>query len=184
MMRATARRRLSWGVGGLTLCLGAAVFAEAWPDARDSTGGADLPAVGLPVAAALAPDAPPLDDWVNTALGRPLFAPDRRPDAAAAAPDGEMPRLSGIIRLAGSSLAMFQSESGDGAGRSVLVAEGAKVSGWTITGITDGTVTLVRDGQIATLRLRYANLPVAARRLGKGPVTVLHDKRSNAFLQP
>jgi hypothetical protein len=45
-------------------------------------------------------------------------------------------------------------------------------------------VTLVRDGQIATVRLSYANRPPAQHRLGRGLVTVLHDKRTNAFLQP
>jgi len=42
----------------------------------------------------------------------------------------------------------------------------------------------VRNGEITTLRLSYANLPIAPHRIGKALVRVLHDKRSSAFLQP
>jgi hypothetical protein len=183
-MRAIARRRLSWCVGGLALCLCGAVLAEALPADPDRGGATDRATIALPVEAASAPDAPPIDDWVTTALSRPLFAPDRRPDAAAAATSEALPRLAGIIRLADTSLAIFQPESGDGAGQSVLVRDGASLSGWTITDITDGDVTLVRNGEITTLRLSYANLPIAPHRIGKALVRVLHDKRSSAFLQP
>ena len=183
-MRTATRRRLSWGVGGLVLCLTAGVLAEAMPGSPEPGASARVAAVDLPVATASAPDAPPIDDWATTALGRPLFVPDRRPEAAAAAAGDSLPRLSGIIRLPSSSLAIFQPASGDGAGKSIMVSTGADLSGWTVASITDGDVTLVRDGQIATLHLSFANLPVAPHHLGKGAVEVLHDKRSNPFLQP
>ena len=184
MMPARLRRRLGWGVGGVALFLSAAVVAEVLPGRGPASEG-KVPAAPLPVVAASAPNAPPIDDWVNTALQRPLFAQDRRPDAVAGpATHDTLPRLSGIIRIANTSLAIFQPEGGDGARPSVVVADGDEVSGWTITDIMNADVTLVRDGQIATVRLSYANRPPAQHRLGRGLVTVLHDKRTNAFLQP
>jgi hypothetical protein len=182
MMRGATRRRLSWIVAGLALFLGAAVAAEALPSVRDRTASADPRTFSLPVAAATATDAPPIDSWVNTALDRPLFAQDRRPDMVATpAANDTLPRLSGIIRLPDTSLAIFQPASG---GTGQVVASGAGVSGWTVTDITDEDVTLVRGAQITTLRLSFANRPVTPHRVGKALITVLHDKRSNAFLQP
>ena len=183
-MRVWPRSRLSWLVGGLALSMMAVIAAEAWTPGgnqvtRDDRSSGTLPAVG-----AVAPDAPPIDDWVDDALTRPLFAADRRPDAAAAAAEEALPRLAGTIHLADAALAMFQPVSSDGRVKSVVVGEGATLSGWTITDITSEGVTLVRDGRIATLRLSYADLPVVTRHLGMIPTRVLHDKRTSPFLQP
>lgn len=178
------RGRLFWVIGGLALVLAGALVAEALPVGGDPSTGADISAAAVPVAASTAPAAPPIDDWVNVALGRPLFAPDRRPDAAATAPHGALPRLSGTIRFAETSLAIFQPATAVGAAKSMVVGEGANLSGWTITDIKDGSVTLMRNGRIATLRLSYANLPVLPHRLATVAVRVLHDKRSNVFFQP
>jgi hypothetical protein len=182
--RAIPRGRLFWLVGGVALAMAAGVVAEAWPAGSDRATRHDPLAGTLPAAAATAPDAPPIEDWVDDALGRPLFAADRRPDASAAVPEEALPRLSGTIRLARTAVAMFQPVSGDGTPRTVVVGEGATVSGWTITDITSDGVTLMRDGRIASLRLSYANLPVAPRHLGLVPIRVLHDKRTSPFLQP
>jgi hypothetical protein len=178
---------LSWLVGGVALAMAAGVAAEAWPGANGRATEDAASAAPLPVAAAVA-DTAPNDDltetWTADALGRPLFAADRRPDAAVAAPEEALPRLSGTIRLADTALALFQPTAGDGAAKSVVVGEGAELAGWTITDITSDGVTLMRDGRIATLRLSYANLPVAPRHLGLVPTRVLHDKRTSPFLQP
>jgi hypothetical protein len=183
-MRATTRRRLSGGIAGLLLCLTGGVLAEALPASQDHSVEGTLPPVTLPVAAEAAPDAPPIDDWVSTVLDRPLFALDRRPDAAAAAPNDALPRLSGIIRLANTALAIFQPKGPHGGGRSLLVSQGAEIAGWTVTDITNTEVTLVRDGQIATLHLAYADLPWGQQGVAGVAVRVLHDKRSSVFWQP
>jgi hypothetical protein len=193
MMRTILRGRLTWLVGGVALAMAAGVAAEALPGANDRARGDDPPAASLPLPAApAAADASPTEagadeganDWAAGALSRPLFAADRRPDAAAAVPEAALPRLSGTIRLSDTALAMFQPISSDGSAKSVVVGEGADLAGWTITAITGDGVTLMRDGRIATLRLSYANLPVAPARLGLVPTRVLHDKRTSPFLQP
>jgi general secretion pathway protein N len=183
-MGAIAHRRLAWCIYGLAVVLAGGLVAEAWPKGDDRFASASLPSVVLPPTTTPAPDAPPIDDWVETALNRPLFAPDRRPDDVAAAPDEALPRLSGTIRLADTSLAMFQPRTADGSAKSEVVGEGADLAGWTITDITSEGVTLVRDGRIATLRLSYDNRPVQPHRLGMMPTRVLHDKRTSPFLQP
>jgi hypothetical protein len=184
MTMAITPGRLSWCVGGLALLLAGAVAAEAWPRQEDGPAEMDLPPVAAAAVASSAPDAPPIDDWASTALSRPLFAQDRRPDAAGAAPDEALPRLSGTIRFADTALAIFQPDSPDGDGKSVVVGPGADLSGWTITDITEDGVTLMRDGRIATLRLSFANHPVQPRHLGMLSTRVLHDKRSSVFWQP
>jgi hypothetical protein len=178
------RGRLTGCVGVLAIVMAAGVVAEAWPGRANRSAPAGPHAAALPVVLSSAPDAPPIDDWMNDALGRPLFAADRRPDAAVAAPEEALPRLSGTIRLAETSLAMFQPAAVDGNTKSIVLGEGAQLSGWTITDIASDGVTLVRDGRIATLRLSYANLPAAPHRLGQVPTRVLHDKRTSPFLQP
>ena len=157
-MRPLGRHRL-WSVGGLALVLAAGVVAEVWPAAVDRSANETLPPVASPVAASSAPDAPPLDEWADTALSRPLFAPDRRPDAVTAAPDESLPRLAGTIRLADTALALFQPLSADGTARTTVVADGADVSGWTVLDITDDDVTLFaeRPGRYAALELRQSS---------------------------
>jgi hypothetical protein len=178
----TPSGRLSWAVGGLALLLAGGVAAEALPPMRVPV--SDSPSAPMTVAAATAPDAPPIDDWASTTLGRPLFALDRRPDAVVGPGQDVLPRLSGTIHFATTSLAIFQPQSADGSAKSVVVGQGATLSGWTITDIDNGGVTLMRDGRIASLRLSYANLPIQPRKLGKVGSRVLHGKRSNVFWQP
>ena len=78
-------------------------------------------------------------------------------------PEESLPRLAGTIRLTGTALAMFQPVTGDGRAKTVIVGEGADLSGWRVTDITSEGVTLMRDNRIATLRLSYANLPMGPR---------------------
>jgi hypothetical protein len=178
----TSGTGLSWAVGGLALLLAAGVAAEALPPMRAAV--PESPSAPMTVAAATAPDAPPIDDWANAALGRPLFAQDRRPDAVAATAQDALPRLAGTIHFATTSLAIFQPPSADGSTKSVVVGQGAILAGWTVTDITNGGVTLMRGGRIASLRLSYANLSVQPRKLGSVPARVLHDKRTSVFWQP
>ena len=182
-MRAFPRGRFSWLVGGLALAMTAGVVAEAWPGSGRATSDDQQPRV-LPVTAATTPDALPIGTWADDALSRPLFATDRRPDAAAVVPEEALPRLAGTIRLADTALAMFQPLTSDGRAKTVIVGEGADLSGWKVTDITSEGVTLMRDNRTATLRLSYANLPVGPRHLGRVPTRVLHDKRTSPFLQP
>jgi hypothetical protein len=182
-MGSRLRRRLSWAVGGLALVLSGGLLAEGLPGEETSIARPGLGHVALPPAAS-APDAPPVDDWAAMVLARPLFALDRRPEEATALPEAELPRLSGTIQLADTALAMFQPEAGSGSAKTLVLGDGAELAGWTITDITNGSVTLVRDGRIATLRLSYANLPVQPPRLGLVPIRILHNKRTSVFLQP
>jgi hypothetical protein len=141
------------------------------------------PAVGVPVQpdAAAPADAPPLAAWADISLGRPLFAPDRRASQAGPAVREHMPRLAGTIRSGDSPLAIFEPE---GNGKSLVLGRDGTVAGWTVADITDGAVTLVRAGRTDTLQLSYANRPVVARPNGPPAVVILHDKRTDPFLQP
>lgn len=83
------------------------------------------------------------DGAVKTVLGRPLFAPDRRPDATAAQAES-LPVLTGIVHSVGQGGALFR-----GAGSSVghLVRQGESVAGWRVVAVTRESVTLERGGQ-------------------------------------
>jgi hypothetical protein len=184
MMGSRLRRRLSWAVGALAVALTGALVAEASPGEGTGIAQPEARSAPLPSTAAAEPDAPPVDDWAAVTLARPLFALDRRPEETTALPEEALPRLSGTIHLADTALAMFEPEAGSGSTKTLVLGDGAELAGWTITDITNGGVTLVRDGRIATLRLSYANLPAQPRRLGLVPTRVLHNKRTSVFFQP
>ncbi len=174
-------RRSDAALGVCGLLLAGLLAAELLPAAAET--GTPDPAAAEPAAADMpAPAAaPPLGAWADTALGRPIFTQDRRPQASAAAQHG-LPRLTGTIRTDDSLLAIFAPE---GNARPLVVGRDATVAGWTVAEITDGEVTLLRDGRSDRLRLSYANLPPPAPPPAKGPATVLlHTKRTDAFLQP
>jgi hypothetical protein len=71
----------------------------------------------------------------------------------------------------------------DAAEKPVVVGRDGLVAGWTVVDIMDGAVSLERDGRSVTLRLSYANTPAAAH-VAAAEIVVLHDKRTNPFLQP
>lgn len=50
--------------------------------------------------------------------------------------------------------------------------------------IMDSAVTLERAGRTVTLRLSYANQPAPAHVAAPEALVLLHDKRTNPFLQP
>lgn len=126
------------------------------------------------------PDAPPLDAWTDIVLSRPLFSPDRRPPASEAGPRLGLPRLAGTIGTGDAMLAIFQAEGG----KAVTASTGAKVGDWTVAEITPGAVTLARGGSRATLRLRFADQKVSTPAPTRTEPMLLHEKRTNPFLQP
>ena len=153
-------------------------------------------------ASAALPDPLPVAAWVDVAQARPLFARDRRPTPhppgapnPAGAGDG-LPRLAGTVRsdhglvaiLVPVSLATVagapDAAASGIAGSPVAAGPGGIVAGWTVVDITDALVTLERDGRSATLLLSYANMPAAAHSEAPASVVVLHERRSNPFLQP
>lgn len=104
----------------------------------------------------------PIGTWADTALDRPLFAPDRRPTMTIPAAQGmpvPLPRLAGTIASSGTLLAILAPAGG----AVVAVRQGDLVSGWTVTRITEGLVTLTQaeGGRTTTLRLSYADGPRA-----------------------
>lgn len=66
----------------------------------------------------------------------------------------------------------------------VVVGRDGLVADWTVVDIKDSAVTLERDGRTVTLHLSYANRPVAAHVAAPEAMVLLHDKRTNPFLQP
>ena len=68
--------------------------------------------------------------------------------------------------------------------RPIVVGRDGLVADWTVVDIMDGAVTLERDGRTVTLRLSYANRPVAPHVAAPEALVLLHDKRTNPFLQP
>jgi hypothetical protein len=168
------------------------------------------PAV-TPLASAAPSMAPrPVAEWTNMVLARPLFARDRRPNAPgvpirSGAPD-TLPRLAGTVRSNDSLKAIFaladhppvnpipdsltqggshpNGTTPDASEKPIVVGRDGIVAAWTVIDIEDGVVTLERDGRSVTLRLSYANTPVATHIAPPEAVVLLHDKRTNPFLQP
>jgi hypothetical protein len=158
-----------------------------------------MPRFQAPMANAAKPEAPPVAAWVDVVEARPLFAQDRRPQPQAAGtakapgPNDTLPRLAGTVRSDDSLLAIFAPASiptakqGDAPAtepKPIVVGPDGIVAGWTVVAIDDGAVTLERNGRTSTLTLTYANTPVAPSAAEPVTMVVLHEKRSNPFLQP
>lgn len=157
---------------GAGLVLTAILAAELLPAGAAPEGDAAPPPM-LPTAAIV--QAPPVGAWADTALERPLFAPDRRPPQSSPAVQAALPRLAGTIRDGRTVRAIFQPE---GAGRPAVVARDGAVAGWIVVDIVDGMVTLARGSSTATLKLGWANLPVTIQ--PGAPV----DQQTNPDRQP
>jgi hypothetical protein len=86
------------------------------------------------------PPVPSRSELLTIILGRPLFAPDRKPfgDARPLA-DAGLPRLSGIIAGANQSLAIFESSVNV---KPIVARSGETVGGWQVMDIALGEVTL------------------------------------------
>ena len=188
------RHREGLLLGGLMLALSAAIAVEAMPPtaaapqplaahpgsvARLGTGG--VPASNDPESA---------DLWMNTVLGRPLFALDRRPAAIDATGDGSLPRLSGTIRFGQTALAIFDppaaSDPAHGQGQPLVLGAGAELSGWTIEDVSDARVLLTKGGESRTLQLAFSKStqPAAPAAKGIAALRLLHGKKTNVFWQP
>jgi hypothetical protein len=125
-------------------------------------------------------EAPPVAAWADIALARPLFAEDRRPRQVAQGGPIAVPRLAGIIRADRDAIAIFQ----PAAGKPLVASRGGNVADWTLTDITEGAVTLQRNGATTIVTLSYANLAVVAPPVKQAGRVVLHERWSNPFLQP
>lgn len=169
---------LALPIAGLVAVLG-------WECLPTSVDPAPMPAPVTQTAAGPAAP-PPIADWTDIALARPLFAPDRRPVPGAAGAQDGLPRLTGIIRSDDAHLAIFAMPGAtpDAAGKSLVVPQAAVVAGWVVSDIGDGAVTLTQGSRSALLRLSFTNVPVSAPAppAKTGPV-LLHEKRTSPFLQ-
>ncbi len=93
--------------------------------------------------------------WAETVLARPLFSPQRRPPAPAAAAAQAattLPRLSGILVGPGGARAIF---APDGGGKPIVLSPGARLDGGVIRAIGVGGVVLARAGGEQVLRPRF-----------------------------
>ncbi len=115
-------------------------------EVADAPRGDVAPLAGHTVTA-VSPSPPPRTDhtdaWVSTVLARPLFSPDRRPPADAAAAAGS--RLPGLPRLAGIIVGPFGRSAifaPDG-NKPLVVQEGARIAAYTVKSIEATQVRLV-----------------------------------------
>jgi general secretion pathway protein N len=151
------------------------------------------PAATIPLTHRAAADdarsAQTINRWVTVALTRPVFAPDRRPIPGTVAADPGMPRLSGIIASAGSTIAIFQ-PAGDA--KPVVARSGETVGGWKVTAIAAGLVNLRKENQVIALTPRFNGVLTTPRET-KAPISrweapaatgLLRARWSNPQLQP
>jgi len=81
--------------------------------------------------------------WATTALARPLFNSNRRPDAAPAVAEASapgLPRLTGILVGPFGKRAIFEASSG---GKARVIGEGDTIDNYTLRTIQVGQVTVV-----------------------------------------
>ncbi len=101
-------------------------------------------------------------EWVETILARPLFAPNRRPPAnapaAAAAAPPPLPRVTGIL-IDGKSRSVIFANPG---GRPVVVPEGGTMNGFRVQSIDTGQVVLSGPDGPRTLRPSFDPQPAAS----------------------
>ncbi len=134
------------------------VAAEAVPSRKRDLA---VPPPSAPAASrAAATAAEPVAAWAATALGRPVFATDRRPPAAVTAAAGpqNLPRLAGIVVSPNGRTAIFAG-AGD---KSTAVAEGAAVGPWRVVAIHADAVDMAGPQGARTVKLAYSNQPPQA----------------------
>lgn len=119
---------------------------------------------------------------VKVLLERPLFAPGRRPPTVQSllqSPEAP-PRLSGIIRAPGLTLAIFQPQD---PAKPVAARQGERVADWLVTAVQPDGVLLTRAGQELALKLGFAaNVTVTA--LPPRLVSLLGTKHTDSHLAP
>ena len=118
-------------------------------------------------AAAARPIANHTDAWVATVLARPLFSPDRRPAAVAAAVDGSslpgLPRLTGIMVGPFGRSAIF-AESG---AKPIVVQEGGRIASYTVKSIDTMQVRLLGPDGVKVLNPIFDTASAPASRVGR-----------------
>jgi hypothetical protein len=148
-----SRRPAFLGLALLACALGGVIVLEldAARPAVDETG--IVPIRHAPRARARAPSEDPedhTDQWVATAVARPLFSRDRRPTPVSAASgggpaQGGLPRLTGVVIGPFGRTAIFAGPDG---ARPVAVAEGKTLGAYTVRAIAPGQVTVTGpDGE-------------------------------------
>jgi general secretion pathway protein N len=97
-----------------------------------------------------------VNQWGDTTLARPLFHPDRRPVAAAAAnTDGSLPRLSAIIIIGTTPAAVF---AADGQ-KPQVVGAGGMIGGYRLQRIDSNAVELLGPQGELTVRPQFLTPP-------------------------
>ncbi|HEY1413051.1 MAG TPA: hypothetical protein VGF36_12975 [Rhodopila sp.] len=129
--------------------------------------------------------------WEAVSLDRPLFAPDRKPEAGSRSADAGLPRLAGIIAFADEELAIFQPS---GNGKAMAVRHGATVGGWEVTMVSAEEVDLRKANSRLVLRPEFsqahsggaAKVATQAPSRWEAPAAtgVLRARWSNPQLQP
>ena len=134
-------------LGVIATALAASLVLEAGSEDTDSESVAApaQPAAMMPSDRAHGFAADHTDEWVATALARPLFSPDRRPPrqavAAVAAPAlVDLPRLSGILVTPSGRSAIFAPSGG---GKPVVVTQGTTLGTYVVRSIEPEQVTLM-----------------------------------------
>lgn len=118
---------------------------------------------------AVAPPPEQYEGWTAVALARPLFAPNRRPRAAASTATQAptvLPRLTGVVIYGEYRRAIF---TGAGGAKPVPASERANVVGYTVQSIKAGQVTLAGPGGTQVLRPSFDARPPQAA--GASPVS-------------
>jgi hypothetical protein len=152
-------RRLAVLSGLLVAVIGLEVSAGSGPETAVRL---DAPSAQAVVARPKGADDPTdktVGHWADTVLGRPLFAPDRRPSASVVAADIGLPRLAGIIASSADTIAIFQPASG---GKPVVAHDGDSVGGWQVTVIESDGVSLAKAKDRIILRPRFTDAAASA----------------------
>lgn len=100
------------------------------------------------------------DEQLNTILARPLFSPDRRPEASGARSVSGLPRLAGIVMTGSRRVAIFAAPGS----KPVVVDEGARIGPYDVKAISESGVTVVGPEGTMVLRPMFDSAPPPAGR--------------------
>lgn len=155
----------------LSLALGAALIATIVWEVRDSSSSDLETAAGGTAPSRTGPRAPSLksadvvDNWVTTALERPLFREDRRPVRTAGDPargaTGPV-RLTGVVTGPFGSRAIFQSPDSE---KPIVAEEKARLNGFVVRSIEPGKAVIEEpNGNLRTLTPSFSTTEQAPNR--------------------
>ena len=148
-------------LAALAVGLTAVVGLELRPGIGDRGGMNPAPprtAPRSPSAAAASGPANHLQDWLQTVLARPLFAPNRHAAAGSilGATSVRLPRVTGILVEGSRRSVIFAAADG---GKPLVVAEGAELSGFRVQSIETDQVTVVGPDGPRLLRPTFDPAP-------------------------